>query len=110
MTGHQRLFALWGLDCNAQQIALATSTTQVRDSLYWLTTQTDQYQFNQVLKFFEAYQEYAKIQPDIAEMVKDPDLKYAYTQLNISSTIGVRYASMWVCSPKAKKIAFLSAY
>jgi hypothetical protein len=107
MTGHYQLFAMWGLDSTEQKIDFATSSSHVRNNLYWLKERTDE--LAKSLKFFEGYDEYRRIQPDLAEILNAPDLRYAFSEFE-TTPYGVGYSSIWICSPKAKKIAFLSAY
>lgn len=107
MTGHQQFFILWQLTSTSEKIDAATSSNLVVNSLYWLKGKSSQ--FDQSIQFFEACRDYAKIKPDVAKILNDVDFRYAYTQLNSSSN-QVGYVSMWLCSPHAKKIVFLSAY
>lgn len=106
MTGHQQIFASWRLDSTEQAIDLGTSSNRIRDKLFWLKGRTDQ--LNQSLEFFEAYENYKQFKPGIVDILNDPELRYAYTKFRME-TGRVVYVGIWVCSPKTKKIAFLSA-
>jgi hypothetical protein len=107
MTGHQQIFAIWDLGGTTQAIEAATSDVLVRDKLYWLKGPS--VKLDDLLKFFDAYSEYQDIRPDIREMLSDPNVRYAYENLEIEDG-SVRFGSVWICAPKAKRLAYLDAY
>jgi hypothetical protein len=108
MTGDAECFIVWKLNATEQQISRETSGLVVHDKLCWQTGRTDQ--FDKTMKYFEGYDNYIKFRTNILDVAEDPDVRYAYTELNIETNGYVKFATMWICSPRAKKIAFLCGF
>ena len=107
MTGHQQVFMVWTIEAPTDDIDRLTSSNVVRDGLYWQRGHSEQ--FNKSLSFFQLCSKYEKVAPAITNILTDPDVRYGYKELSVSNG-RIAWASMWICSPKAKKIAFLSNY
>lgn len=108
MTGDMECFISWDLNASEQQIGLLTTNSQVHDKLYWLTGRTER--FNKMMDYFDGFTNYRIFKPNIENMLKEPDLRYAYTELLVMTNGDVGFATMWICSPHAKKIAFLCGF
>jgi len=107
MTGDQEIFYVWKLNAEEQNINLTTSDS-LGNKLDWLKGQSDQ--LASALKFFEKYDNFSKVKSDISDMLADPEVRYAFTIGPAFASGEVVYASIWICSPRAKKMAYLSAH
>jgi hypothetical protein len=108
MTGDRDGFIVWGLSASEQQIDSATSDSLVRNNLFWLKGRTPR--FNKTIEYFGRYSNYLKIGPTIVDLLADPDVRYAYTEYRVETNGDITYATMWICSPHAKKIAFFCGF
>jgi len=107
MAGHHQVFALWDLNDSKEEIQSRTSDSEVRDNLYWFKGPSEK--LTNALKFFEPYDNYRQVRPKVNEMLGDPDIRYAYTELHgIEGSVAIE--GIWVCSPKLLRLAYLYAY
>ena len=109
MTGDQHIFGEWNLEGTSDDIGAATSNSRVVRKLYWI--KGDSIEFRQAIEFFRAYPEFRTIALENLETFNDTNVCYAYVDLLKSTSDNtIRYASMWICSPKAKKLLYLSGH
>jgi len=109
MTGDQHVFGLWILKGSESEVSLATSNARVSQKLYWLQGQSDQ--LDRAVKFFKAYDEFRMLLSTNTDVLEDQDIRYSYVELSTSeSDKSVEYAAMWICSPRTKKLLFLSGH
>lgn len=109
MTGDQYVFGMWFLQATEATIDAATSYRRVSEKLYWRCGQSGELQ--RVFRFFEAYDEFHALMATNADVLNDKDIRYAFLNLSVSrENETVRYATLWVCSPTAKKLLFLSGH
>jgi hypothetical protein len=105
MTGHQQIFILWDLKGETDKIKYMTSDSNIVDRLYWFAGSSER--LKNCLSYFEPFEEYGQIRPFILEMLKDPDVRFGYQDLNILND-DIAFETIWVCSPKLKRLAYLS--
>ena len=109
MTVDQHILGLWSLEASEEDIVSATSNERESRRLLWLKGKSDQ--LDQTLKFFQPYGEYAALISTNADILADHNLRYAFMLLSKPESDGsIYYARMWICSPHAKKILFLSGH
>jgi hypothetical protein len=107
MTGHQQIFAVWSLRAQNEKLDFATSDSLVRHSLYWIKGRSEK--LKESVKYFEAYNNYGEVEPAVLEMLSDPDVRYAYQELCVHDG-RIEYESIWICSPRSKKLVYLFGY
>jgi hypothetical protein len=100
------IFMVWHLQATTEQIENATSGTQVYEGLEWHTGQSERLQ--KTLKFLPSSDAFNKFQPFISDIVDDPNVRYAYREFWVNRDGSITGVAVWVCSPRANKIAYLS--
>jgi len=106
MTGDRQIYMVWHLQATMEKIDHATSDIQVHDGLEWHKGQSEQLQ--KALKFLTADDKFTTFQPLISDIINDPDVRCAYREYRTDRDGLVEEVAVWVCSPQANKIAYLS--
>jgi len=105
MTGDQDIYMVWHLQATPDQIEHATSDAQVHDGLEWHKGLSERLQ--ETLKFLTCDEKYNSFQPFISDIVKDPDVRYAFRDFSIFPDGKIASVAVWVCSPRTNQIAYL---
>ena len=100
------IFMVWHLQATTEQIENATSGAQVYEGLEWHTGQSERFQ--KTMKFVTSSDTFNTFQPFISDIVNDPNVRYAYREFWTNRDGSIAAVAMWVCSPRANKIAYLS--
>jgi hypothetical protein len=106
VTGVDEIFMVWHLQATTEQIENATSGAQVYERFEWHKGQSERLQ--KTLKFLTISDTFNKFQPDISDIVDDPNVRYAYREFWTNRDGSIADVAVWVCSPRANKIAYLS--
>lgn len=105
MTGDQDIYMVWHLQATPEQIEHATSDAQVHDGLEWHKGLSERLQ--EALKFLTYDEKYNSFQPFISDIVKDPNVRYAFREFSIFPDGKIASVAVWICSPQTNQIAYL---
>jgi hypothetical protein len=100
-SGYQ--YYVWKLSGNTNDIAKITAKGFVRGRLYWHSPEANE--LRQALHVLGREPDYTKVQPLIADILADPDLRFAWEACDLSD--GPPWAAIWICSPTQRKMAYL---
>jgi hypothetical protein len=107
MTSVDEVFIVWELQATTREIEHATSDAQITENLEWHTGQTDR--LESALLHFTKCAAFNSFQSHISNIVNDPDVRYAFRTFETNSDGTMGGIQVWVCSPRERKITFLSS-
>lgn len=106
MTSVEEVFIDWDLRATEKEIENATSGAHVTEALEWHVRQSERLQ--STLLYLTKSAAFNSFHPDIDNIVNDPNIRYAYRTLGTRSDGTFDGVQVWICSPAAHHIAFLS--
>lgn len=106
MTSADEVFIDWDLQAATKEIENATSGVNVTESLEWHVGQSDR--LRSTLLYLTKSAAFNSFRPYIKDIENDPNIRYAYRSFETRSDGTIDGVQVWICSPAARKIAFLS--
>jgi hypothetical protein len=106
VAGVDENFMVWHLQATTEKIENATSGAQVYEGMEWHTGQSERFQ--KALKFLASSDAFEGFRPVISDILNDPNVRYSYHEYWTNADGSVAAVAIWVCSPRANKIAYLS--
>ncbi len=107
LTGDGQVYAVWSFEEPQRRLEYLTSESYQAGGLMWVKG-ASAVNLSKLINYFATFDPFTGVRSDVASILGDPDFRCAYMDLRFDGN-EVVYATIWICSPKLRKVAYLRA-